>query len=110
MLSVHDEALDRLAVALAAALPWVAFLPDADRRVFATESVETLRVCASVGRYAAFADLIEDWRNTAEVWSDPDLAALLAADIARRAVPAEDAASAARIEVQSGDGGRYGDQ
>lgn len=79
---VHDEALvDRFAVALAAALPWVAFLPDADREAFATEAADTLRACASIGRFTAFADLIEDWRNTAEVWSDPNLAAALATEV-----------------------------
>lgn len=79
---VHDETLvDRFAVALAAALPWVAFLPEADREAFAIEAADTLRACASIGRFTAFADLIEDWRNTAEVWSDPALAASLSADV-----------------------------
>jgi len=78
----HDETLiDRFAAALADALPWVAFLPDADREQFVVEAADTLRACASLGRYTAFADLIEDWRATAEVWSDPDLAAALSGDI-----------------------------
>lgn len=79
---VHDEALvDRFAESLAAALPWVAFLPEQDREAFATEAADTLRACASIGRFTAFADLVEDWRNTAEAWSDPDLAASLAAEV-----------------------------
>lgn len=79
---VHDDALvDRFASALAAALPWVAFLPESDRRQLALEAADTLRACASISRYTAFAGLIEDWRNTAEVWSDPDLAAALSSDI-----------------------------
>lgn len=79
---VHDDALvDRFAGALAAALPWVAFLPDSDREAFATEAADTLRACASIGRFTAFADLIEDWRNTAEVWSDPTLATSLATEV-----------------------------
>ncbi len=79
---VHDETLmDRFAAALAAALPWVTFLPEADRQAFATEATDTLRACASIGRFTAFADLIEDWRNTAEIWSDPTLAASLAAEV-----------------------------
>lgn len=79
---VHDETLvDRFAVALAAALPWVTFLPDTDREAFATEVADTLRACASIGRFTAFADLIEDWRNTAEVWSDPNVAASLATEV-----------------------------
>lgn len=79
---VHDETLiDRFASALSAALPWVAFLPKPDREEFATEAADTLRACASIGRFTAFADLIEDWRNTAEIWSDPGLAASLRAEV-----------------------------
>jgi hypothetical protein len=79
---VHDEILvDRFASALAAGLPWVAFLPDRDREMFVTEAAETLRACASIGRFTAFAILIDDWRNTASIWSDPNLAASLSADI-----------------------------
>lgn len=79
---VHDETLvDRFTSSLAAALPWVAFLPQRDREQFAVESADTLRACASIGRYAAFSDLIEDWRNTAAIWSDPDLAASLSGTV-----------------------------
>lgn len=41
-------------------LPWGAFLPDADREAFAAEASGTLRVCASIGRFTTFPDLIED--------------------------------------------------
>lgn len=59
----------------------MAFLPEPDRETFAIETAETLRACVSIGRYTAFADLIEDWRNTAEIHSDPELAAALSTDI-----------------------------
>jgi hypothetical protein len=79
---VHDDSLvERFAASLTTTLPWVAFLPEPDRATFAVESAETLRACASIGRYTAFADLIEDWRNTAEIHSDPELAAALSTDI-----------------------------
>jgi len=79
---VHDAALvGRFASLLAASLPWVAFLPERDREKFAVESAQMLRACASIGRYTAFADLLEDWRNTAEAWSDPNLATELSGDI-----------------------------
>ena len=78
----HDEVLvERFAAALVTALPWIAFLPEPDRETFVREAADTLRACASIGRYTAFADLIEDWRNTAEIWSDPALAESLSADI-----------------------------
>lgn len=79
---VHDETLvDRFTLSLASALPWMAFLPEQDRETFTTEAAETLRACASIGRFTAFADLVEDWRSTAEVWSDPGLAASLSAEV-----------------------------
>lgn len=78
----HDEALvARFATAFADAQPWAAFLPPRDQETFATEAADTLRACASIGRFTAFADLIADWRNTAEVWSDPGLAASLDAEV-----------------------------
>lgn len=78
----HDEALtERFAAALAATLPWMTFLPEADREAFVTDAADTLRACASIGRFTAFADLIEEWRNTAGVWSDPALAESLAAEV-----------------------------
>ncbi|MCI9886847.1 hypothetical protein JT358_00015 [Micrococcales bacterium 31B] len=73
--------LDALVNALMKSLPWVAFLPTAEARKFAQETTITLRACASVGRYAAFEHLLEDWQNTAEIWSDPDLASTLAGEI-----------------------------
>lgn len=79
---VRDESMvHRFADALASTLPWVAFLPSADRETFARESANTLRACASIGRYAAFSELIEDWRNTAEIRSDCALAASLSRDV-----------------------------
>ena len=45
------------------------------------EATDCLRACASIGRFTAFSDLVDDWRNTAELWSDPQLAAALRADV-----------------------------
>ncbi|MGB4779683.1 hypothetical protein [Microbacterium sp.] len=79
---VRDAALaERFSAELVSTLPWVAFLPEDDRRAFAAEAAETLRACASIGRYTAFATLIEDWRNTAEIWSDPELARSLSTPV-----------------------------
>lgn len=79
---VRDEALvGRFSSLLPASLPWVAFLPEHDREEFAVETAEMLRACASIGRYTAFAELIGDWRNTAEAWSDRNLVAGLSGDI-----------------------------
>lgn len=75
MAIVHDSALaEGFPHALASAMPWVSFLPDEDRKVFAEEAAEVLYACASISRYTAFAKLIGDWQATAEVWSHPNLA------------------------------------
>lgn len=68
------ELFERFPAALMSTLPWVSFLPEEDQATFAQEATESLKACASLGRYTAFARLVEDWRNTAEIWSDPDLA------------------------------------
>lgn len=79
---VRDSALERAFTEnLTSTLPWVAFLPGRDRVAFVEEALETLRACASINRYTAFAELIQDWKNTAEIHSDPELATALGADI-----------------------------
>lgn len=51
-------------------LSWVTFLPEADRRSFATEVMDTLRTRG----FSELAQLLNEWRETAEVWADPNLA------------------------------------
>lgn len=57
---------------------WVAFLPEADRRAVADDSAAALT--ASSGS-SEFTNLMEDWRNTAEIWSDSELARALSTPI-----------------------------
>lgn len=79
---IGDSALERaFAERLTDTLPWVKFLPEEDRLAFVEESVETLRACAAINRYTAFAELVHDWKNTAEIHSDPQLAQALSVDI-----------------------------
>lgn len=56
--------------ALIEALPWVGSLDAADRAAFAAEAAE----CARTGDGAALAELLEDWRGTAEYLADPAVA------------------------------------
>ena len=72
---------ERLVAALIEHEPWVRFLPADDQEAFVTEVTETVRACASIGRYTALVNLMDEWRTTAEIWSDPELAAALAADV-----------------------------
>lgn len=79
---VHDDVLlPRIVEQLPEALPWLQFLPEEDRLQFTVEATDCLRACASIGRFTAFSDLVDDWRNTAELWSDPQLAASLRDDV-----------------------------
>jgi len=77
-----DQSLERAFVArLSATLPWVDFLPEDDRIAFVEDVVGTLRACASINRYTAFAEMLDDWKNTAEIYSDPELVAALSEDV-----------------------------
>jgi hypothetical protein len=68
-----DEGKRALLAALPAALPWVRFLPDNDTRTFLAEFIETLHACADLGNVAALTHLINAWKETAEIYSDPEL-------------------------------------
>ena len=71
-LAVHSpEALD---AALTEAFAWVEFLPRRDRDLFAEELTRTLLAAASVDVYASVAQLVREWRATAEIHADPELA------------------------------------
>lgn len=70
-----------IATGLVEQYPWVAFLPADERVVFERELLETVRACASVGRFRAFENLVDSWKATAEIWSDPELARRLLASV-----------------------------
>lgn len=69
--------------ALEERLPWVRFLPPAERETFTREFLATAEASGAAGNTAALAQLIHEWKATAEVWSDPKLATEL-----RRPLPA----------------------
>jgi hypothetical protein len=68
-----DEGASMLVRVMTSVFPWVRFLPVSEARVFAGEFTETARACADLGNMAALQPVIEAWRATAEVHSDPDL-------------------------------------
>jgi hypothetical protein len=53
--------------------PWVAYLPEDDRAQFAIEFARTFQACAELGAWSKLAELVDDWRNTAFVHTDPEL-------------------------------------
>lgn len=61
-------------------LPWLRFLPEHDREAFARELVQTLEACISLQSYERLGVLLSQWRNTAYVWSRPELLAELHSD------------------------------
>ena len=61
-------------------LPWTRFLPPAmDRQNLIQEFTEVTGAAASVDNVAPIAQLLIEWRHTAEVHADPELHASLSA-------------------------------
>jgi hypothetical protein len=69
----HDAGARALLMSLSDVFPWVRFLPTQDVRAFLVELVETIRACADLGNMAAIAPVVAAWRDTAEIYSDPEL-------------------------------------
>ena len=49
------------------------FLPGHDTQAFLDELIGTLSACADLGNVAALVTLIDAWKDTAEIHSDPEL-------------------------------------
>jgi hypothetical protein len=77
-----------LVAGLPEVLPWLRFLPDGDRETFSRELVETLEACISLDSYDRLGVLLHQWRNTAYVWSRPELLQALRTDHADEAYDA----------------------
>jgi hypothetical protein len=72
----HDEAARSLVTdVVPEAFPWVRFLPTEDVRAFVLELVDTLRAADALANVAPVVQVITEWRHTAEVHADPELAA-----------------------------------
>lgn len=59
------------------AIAWTAFLPSEDRLAFLHEFVATAAACVDVDVFGPLAQLNNEWRATAAVHADPELAAVL---------------------------------
>ena len=71
-LAVHnptalDEAVDD-------AFAWVTFLPKPDRSLFVADLTRTLIGAAAVENFSPVAQLMREWKATAEIHADPALA------------------------------------
>lgn len=73
LLRGSQQAIPNASASLQELLPWLRFLPAADRQAFVTELLATIAASASVGAFAPVSVLVDQWRHTAEIWADPDL-------------------------------------
>jgi len=71
-LAVHSPAA--LDGAVDDAFAWVTFLPKSDRKLFVEDLTRTLIGAAGVENYSPVAQLLREWRSTAEIHADPALA------------------------------------
>jgi hypothetical protein len=69
----NDEGARQVLLALPSVFPWVRFLTKHDVRAFLVELVDTLHACADLGNIAALIPVVEAWKSTAEIYSDPEL-------------------------------------
>ena len=63
----------QISAALLDAFAWARFLPSDARDHFARELTETLLAAATGDVYAPMAQLVREWRATAEIHADPEL-------------------------------------
>lgn len=79
-LAAHQP--DALDAAIDEVFPWVAFLTTADRELFVEELTTTLAAATAVENLSPVAQLLREWRNTAEIHADPALARRLHTSVA----------------------------
>jgi hypothetical protein len=69
----NDDGARALLLALPDVFPWVRFLPTEEVRRFLVELVETVTASSELGNVAALAPVVAAWRDTAEIYADPEL-------------------------------------
>lgn len=78
-LAVHAPAA--LGEALLDEFPWTSFLPPSDRKAFIDEFTRTVVAAAELDAFGPLAQVVEEWRATAEIHADPKLARRLQGSI-----------------------------
>jgi uncharacterized protein DUF6247 len=69
--------------ALVEGFPWVTLLPEADRTSFVRELTDSLLASEDLQNFVPVGQVIREWRNTAEIHADPELAKSLREPIER---------------------------
>ena len=75
-MSLHHRAA--VATSLSEAYPWTKYLPDEERELFLEEFAQELAAAASIEDFRAVAQFLQEWKATAEIHADPELARRLA--------------------------------
>lgn len=78
-LATHDPKL--LGTALGDAFPWLEILPPKDRDAFVDEFSRVVVAASELDSYSLLTQLVREWRATAEIYADPELARRLAKPI-----------------------------
>jgi hypothetical protein len=60
--------------ALADEFPWLSLLPADDQQAFVSDFARAAQVAAELGRWEILAQEIREWKATAAIYADPDLA------------------------------------
>ncbi len=84
-LAAHSPAA--LGDALVDEFPWTSFLPKADRDAFVDDFTRTVVGAAELDNFALVAQLVDEWRATAEIHADPKLAGRLRRPVAAKGKP-----------------------
>ncbi|GAB3445578.1 DUF6247 family protein [Actinophytocola sediminis] len=74
LLHLTPEAQEAAARSLVDEFPWVDVLPAADRRQFIADFSRAFQASAELGQWSPLEETIHEWRATAAIHADPELA------------------------------------
>lgn len=77
LMQSNPKAVTLLVDVAPAAFPWVRLLPKKDIQTFVVELVDTMEAADALDNPAPVAQVITEWRHTAEAYADPELAEAL---------------------------------
>lgn len=80
-LAVHSERV--FSEAVVEGFPWVTLLPEAERKAFILELTQTLLASEDLQNFVPVGQVIREWRATAEIHADPELAKRLRKPISK---------------------------
>jgi hypothetical protein len=72
--SLFKDDCDQMVSLMTHEMPWLAWLPEHERRDCVNELLANLAAGAETGALEPFSRSVLEWQHTAEVWADPELA------------------------------------